>query len=167
MAGKIQWDEAAGPARNARRKLPGLVREYFAEGRALAAGKASAAAFHRFRLRTKRLRYTLELFRPCYGPGLDRRLQALHQVQQLLGELNDCAAARRIVDGLLPPRAPQRLRLHRMLEARARQKMAGFRAYWTGHLDAAGQEHAWCGYLARPRPARVRRSRAPSGAMLR
>jgi CHAD domain-containing protein len=149
MAKTIKWDESATAARNARRNLPPLVEEYFAEGRAALAGKHSPAAFHRLRLYTKRLRYTLELFRPCYGPGLDRRLASLRRVQQLLGELNDCAAAGRTIDGLLPPRSPQRLRLHRFLDARARRNLAEFRQYWTAQLDAAGQEQAWRAYLSR------------------
>jgi len=177
MAVKIEWDEDAGAARNARRKLPALIAEYFAEGRALAAGKISAAELHQFRLRTKRLRYTLELFRPCYGPGLDRRLKAVHQVQQLLGELNDCAAARRIIETLLPPRSPRRLRLGRFLDARARRKLAEFRAYWTGEFDAEGHEQAWRAYLTRSARRKITSHQPPAtshngqgppaGAMLR
>lgn len=151
MAKKIKWDEAASAAQNARRKLPGLAAEYFAEGRAVVAGKGSPAAWHRLRLRTKRLRYTLELFRPCYGPGLEQRLHALRQAQQILGEINDCAAAGRLIDGLLPPRSPQRLRLRRFLDERARRKLGEFRDYWSKEFDKAGQEQAWRGYLARAR----------------
>ena len=149
MAKAIQWDETATAAMNARRKLPGMAREYFAEGRAVLAGKGSPAAFHRLRLRTKRLRYTLELFRPCYGPGLDQRLNALRRAQQILGDLNDCAAAGRLIEGLLPPRSPQRLRLKRFLDGRARRIVAEFRQFWTTQLDAPGQEQAWRAYLAR------------------
>ena len=149
MAKTIKWDESVTAAGNAHCNLPPLVKKYFAEGRAALAGKDSLAAFHRLRLHTKRLRYTLELFRPCYGPGLDRRLASLRRVQQLLGELNDCAAAGRMIDGLLPPRSPQRLRLHRFLDTRARRNLAEFRQYWTTQLDAPGQEQAWRAYLSR------------------
>ena len=165
MAVKIEWDAAASAARNARRKLPALIAEYFTEGRALAAGKVSAAALHRFRLRTKRLRYTLELFTPCYGPGLGQRLKKVHQVQQFLGELNDCAAARRIIETLLPPRSPQPVRLGRFLDARARRKLAEFRAYWTGEFDAEGHEQAWRAYLAKP-PATNHQPRRPKAAQV-
>ena len=151
MAKKIKWDEAASAAQNARRKLPALAAEYFADGRAMVAGKQSPAAWHRLRLRTKRLRYTLELFRSCYGPSLEQRLHALHKAQQLLGDLNDCAAAGRLIDELLPSRSPQRLRLRRFLDARARRLLAEFREYWSQELDKAGQEQAWRGYLARAR----------------
>lgn len=151
MAARIKWDEAAGAALNARRKLPALAAEYFAEVRDVIAGKPSAAQWHRLRLRTKRLRYTLELFRACYGPGLEERLKALHHAQQLLGDLNDCAAAQRMIDALLPRRSPQGLRLRRFLDARARRKQAEFRAYWSQDLDRPGQEQLWRGYLARAR----------------
>jgi CHAD domain-containing protein len=154
MAKKIKWDEAAGAAQNARRELPAVVAEYFAAGRAAVAGKGSPAAWHRLRLRTKRLRYTLELFAGCYGPGLDERLGALHEAQQILGDLNDCAAAGRLIDGLLPHHSPQRLRVRRFLDARARRKVAEFRAFWTGQLDKAGEEQAWQGYLSRARQSK-------------
>src|SRR5690348_16720763 len=137
---KIKWDEKASAAQNACRALPPLAAEYFAAGRAAVAGKPSRAAWHRLRLRTKRLRYTLELFRPCYGPALETRLDALHQAQQILGDLNDCAAAQRLIDGLLPARSPQRLRLRRFLDARARSKAAQFRTFWTTRFDKPGAE---------------------------
>ena len=93
----VAWDERAGAAVNARRELPHLAASYFARVRALLADDPSAPKLHRLRLLTKRLRYTLELFRPCYGPGLDTRLAALRRIQQSLGEVNDSAAAGRLV----------------------------------------------------------------------
>jgi len=147
---KIKWDDSSGAAQNARRELPDLVAEYFAEGRDAVAGKRSATAWHRLRLRTKRLRYTLELFQPCYGPGLEQRLKALHEAQTILGDLNDCAASRRLINGLLPHGSPQRTRLHGFLDARAQRKISKFREFWK-EFDKAGEEKAWCTYLSRAR----------------
>ena len=74
---KVHWEGSKSVAWNAREKLPELARGFFETGRALAASHPSLQALHRFRLLTKRFRYTLELFRPCYGPVLDRRIEAL------------------------------------------------------------------------------------------
>jgi CHAD domain-containing protein len=148
VAKRIKWDEAATAAQNARRKLPALVKEYFAEGRAVARGKPSPAAIHRFTLRTRRLGYSLELFQSCYGPGLAQRLDALRRVEQFLQELDDCAAARRIFSGTA------QVRLRRFLDDRARRKLAEFRACWTAEVDAKGQERAWRVYLAWARQVR-------------
>ncbi|MEI9973986.1 MAG: CHAD domain-containing protein [Ignavibacteriota bacterium] len=61
----------------------------------MAGERSGTAELHVIRLATKRVRYTLELFRPCYGPGLELRITSLQRLQQLLGEVNDCAAAER------------------------------------------------------------------------
>src|SRR5579863_8212648 len=89
---KFVWDGSKGPAQNASVKLPELSKRYFRAGHALLRGTPSPEALHRFRLETKRFRYTLELFRPCYGPGLDRRLAKLREIQTHLGEISDCSA---------------------------------------------------------------------------
>ncbi len=42
------------------------------------------------RIAAKRLRYTLEIIRPIYSGTLDATLEAIKQVQTLLGEVHDC-----------------------------------------------------------------------------
>ena len=143
------WDERAGAAVNARRELPPLAASYFAQVRALFADDPSAARLHRLRLLTKRLRYTLELFRPCYGPGLETRLAALRRIQQSLGEVNDSAAAGRLLSKSMSAASPQRARLLRYLEERAAVKAREFRQDWAEVFDAPGQERWWTTYLAR------------------
>jgi CHAD domain-containing protein len=135
------WDERAGVAANARRQLPLLVADYFARASQLLAEDPSPAKLHRLRLDTKRLRYTLELFRSCYGPGLRTRLQWLHRVQQLLGEVNDSVAAA----ALLPAGARGR----GLMEDRARAKAREFREYWAAAMDAADGGNRWTAYLSR------------------
>jgi len=82
---------------NARSELPKRAADYFAEVRKTLAENPTLAELHRVRLATKRLRYTLELFRPCYGPGLETRLAALRAIQQLLGEVNDSVSAAKLL----------------------------------------------------------------------
>src|SRR2546426_12184826 len=88
---KIRWEGSKSVAENASEKLPEMARRFFEAGRELAGDAWSFKSLHRFRLHTKRFRYTLELFRKCYGPGLAQRLEALRTLQQHLGDINECA----------------------------------------------------------------------------
>jgi CHAD domain-containing protein len=148
-ANRIKWDERTGAAVNARRRLPRLVADYFARVRGLLAAEPSAAKLHRLRLATKRLRYTLELFRPCYGPALESRLAALGRIQQVLGEVNDSTAAARLLAKSMSGDSPQSVRIQRFLEERVEQKAREFQKDWTEVFDAPGQEQWWIKYLAR------------------
>jgi CHAD domain-containing protein len=143
------WDERTGAAANAHRELPLLAASFFAQVRALLAENPSPAKLHRLRLLTKRLRYTLELFRPCYGPAIETRLAALRRIQQSLGEVNDSAAAGRLLSQAMSAASPQRARILRYLEERAALKAQEFRKDWAEVFDAPGQERWWTTYLAR------------------
>ena len=146
---RIDWDDSATAGQNARLKLPALAQSFFEAGRRLANLNASEAALHRFRLRTKRLRYTLEFFRFCYGPGLERRLEVLREIQDCLGEISDCAVARELAAQTLAPRSAERQQADRFLRARARRKAAQFRRYWRVVVDVPGEERRWRNYLSR------------------
>lgn len=145
---KPRWDARAAAAVNARRELPRLVEAYFARVRELLGHNPPPAKLHAIRLETKRLRYTLELFRPCYGPGLDTRLAALRHIQQLLGEVNDCSATARWIGQAMKP-SPLRVRIARFLAERAAAQAQLFHTTWTGVFDAPGQELWWTRYLTR------------------
>jgi CHAD domain-containing protein len=147
-APQIAWNEKSSAALNARRRLPELIPWYFAGGRALLAGNPPVADFHRLRLATKRVRYTLELFRPCYGPALERRIDELKGVQQLLGELNDIVAFQRMLAERNEPGSRQ-ARLEGFLVSRLDDKVKEFREYWSGTFDAPGRELRWTKYLGR------------------
>jgi CHAD domain-containing protein len=145
---KIRWEGHKSVAENAREKLPELAREFFEAGSELGAD-ASFKALHRFRLLAKRFRYTLELFRPCYGPGLDRRIEALRTLQQYLGEINDCATTRALLlarDNI--PRA-ERDRLAGQVAELAGSRIAKFHRHWQSDFARARRENWWTGYLVR------------------
>jgi CHAD domain-containing protein len=144
----IRWDERRTPAENARAKLPSLVEEYFAEGRKLEPA-TNAGEMHRFRLRTKRFRYTLELFRACYGPVFERRLDRLREIQQHLGEMNDCETALDLLRATELLTSAQRAKAERFLRAKAAEHQRGFLQYWREIFDAPGEEQSWVAYLAR------------------
>ena len=144
----IDWNERLDPGANARRQLPRLVADYFVAVRGWLQGNPSPPVLHQARLASKRVRYTLELFRPCYGPGLEARLKALRRLQQVLGEVNDAAATRRLLGKALTAPSPHHQLLAKFLDARAEAKAQEFRKEWTEVFDAPGQLQWWTGYLA-------------------
>jgi CHAD domain-containing protein len=146
---QIEWDEKAGAAANARRHLPRLMADYFVVVRGILEKDPAADKLHQVRLASKRVRYTLELFRPCYGPGLEARLAELRRIQQSLGEVNDAVAARRLLSKAAPARSPQSRRIQIFLEKRAAGNARKFRREWLKVFDAPGQFAWWTGYLAR------------------
>jgi CHAD domain-containing protein len=146
---RIDWDDSATAGQNARLKLPSLVQSFFRTGRKVADPSSSEAALHQFRLRAKRLRYTLEFFRFYYGPGLERRLAVLREIQGCLGEISDCAVTRELTARTLAPRSAERQQADRFLRGRARRKAAQFRRYWREVVDVPGEERRWRNYLSR------------------
>jgi CHAD domain-containing protein len=140
--GRPFWDSADSPQQNASRKLPQLARAYFHAGRALFSAEPAAGTFHKFRLETKRFRYTLELFHPCYGPGLEERLKLLRSIQDLLGEINDCATTQKLLR-VRPSRVAKFLERRMALRART------LRTLWRQAFDSSRQEIWWTNYLAR------------------
>ena len=153
-----EWYERSSPSVNARRQLPRMMSEYFAEVRAALAEKPSPARLHQIRLASKKIRYTLELFRPCYGAaGFEAHLKALKDVQTSLGDVNDAVAASRLLVELMP-HSPQRQALRAFLKHRAAKKAEEFGAHWTGQFDAPGQERWWTDFLGGRRGAKSRRT---------
>jgi CHAD domain-containing protein len=146
---KIRWDVARRVAENASEKLPELALGFFEAGRELAAKDSSFDALHRFRLLTKRFRYALELFRPCYGPGLSARIEALQTLQQELGEINDCAATRELLLKRNDLQPAQRDWLVGNLKMLAEVRVAKFRRHWQDEFSQPARERWWTNYLTR------------------
>ena len=153
----IEWNERAGAAANAGNKLPGLIEAYFKSARKLLAKNPPPSKLHRLRLATKRLRYTLELFRPCYGPGLETRIAELRQIQQLLGEVNDLVAGQWRLSKTMKS-SPQRDRVRKLLDRKMDQAGRKFHKHWIEVFDAPGRERWWTTYLRREArtPGRIR-----------
>ena len=144
MRQSMRWDEDESVAANASARLAPLVADYFARGRKLDAN-AATEELDDFRLRSKRLRCTLELFRACYGPGLDERLARLREAQQRLDGLHDCAVTLELLGSRVDPKAVA------YLESKSAENREGFLKYWRETFDAPGQETWWVRYLARAR----------------
>ncbi|SRR5581483_1279474 len=145
---RIPWDPAASADTNARARLPALAAAYLAAGRAAAAKPLLPAALHQFRLATKQFRYTLELFRPCYGPGLEQRLKRLQHLQQLLGEINDYATTQELLDSLPHKSGAEHQKVGRFLKRSTSRKIEEFRRYWQNTFNPGEQDRWWTAYLA-------------------
>jgi len=140
---------AQSVAANAREVLPKMARKYFQAGRE--ALKRSPDDLHAFRLHTKRFRYTLEFFRPVYGPQLDRYLKALRELQGALGKVSDYQAIRRAVQ--------DDRQLQAQIALALKKKVKDLRHEWRV-FDSAGELKRWRTYLAgehsKPRAPRKR-----------
>lgn len=146
---KVAWDKTKTAGANASRVLPDMTRRFFRRGRSAAAPPASVDRLHEFRLETKRFRYTLELFRPCYGPGLEQRLASLRKIQQCLGDLNDCVSTEELLLKGTAGSSQLTKRMKEFLNTRTHELTAEFCGYWMESFDAAGQEKWWTEYLTR------------------
>jgi hypothetical protein len=155
---KMGWNPEQDVSGNARLVLPRLAVKYLRASRRLA--EPNPSALHAFRLKTKRFRYTLELFRSCYGPGFDQRLAALRKIQQHLGDINDCAATRRLLLEMNGSKSAEIVRLASWLEDRMARKTANLLRAMKKHLQNRGQRW-WVAFLARPVPERRRAAGMP------
>ncbi|SPE37284.1 hypothetical protein SBA3_2610016 [Candidatus Sulfopaludibacter sp. SbA3] len=142
----LEQDDPSTPLANARHTLPALAGEYYAQVRAVLEESPDPKDLHRARLATKRFRYTLELFRSCYGRGLETRIAALRKVQQLLGDVNDSVATWTLLSKVME-KSLERKRVREFLKRRAKQGAAAFRKEWEENFDAPGRERWWKSYL--------------------
>jgi CHAD domain-containing protein len=124
---------------NARVVLPKMARKYFEAGRKAIDGKRPPEELHVFRLETKRFRYTLELFRPLYGPTMDRYLKALRELQSALGKVSDYQAIQRV----LSIDSEVQAQIEHALKGKVKDLRHGWRAF-----DSEGQLKRWRTYLA-------------------
>jgi triphosphatase len=95
---------------------------------------AHARRRHALRIRVKRLRYGCEFFAPCFPPqAVQPYAKALRGLQDLLGELNDIAVARRLLRKMGREVPPGLERREKRLNGKLRAAWEGFekqRPYW-------------------------------------
>ena len=73
---------------NARRVLAVRIAEFYSYEPVVSHPKFSGA-LHDMRIAAKRLRYSLELFRPQFGDAGERQIDRVKTIQELLGTLHD------------------------------------------------------------------------------
>jgi CHAD domain-containing protein len=134
----MKWKPSGTAAESAHKALPKLAQKYFKAGRQAANGKRSAKELHRFRIATKEFRYSLELFRPVYGPSLERHINALRELQSVLGKLNDHHTLKPFFKGDKALKAK--------LDAAMEKHLGQFHEQWK-KVDADGALKRWKAYF--------------------
>lgn len=147
----------ARPPRNWRiaARLPALAQDFFQTGDAAAVPDSSYRSLHRFRLRAKRFRYTLELFQRFYGSEMATGAKALKGLQDRLGAINDCVTTIDLLDD--DPTAVAAIQ--KLLGRRTR----AFRTYWRTRFTRR-QRVWWQRWLTEPRATASGRVTATSTA---
>ena len=96
---RVQAGETPTLGRYGSHALGRLERKLLRQGEGVA--WPDAAQRHRLRIRVKRLRYACEPFAGLFGQGRTRRyLERVEALQDILGELNDIAVGRRLLNEL-------------------------------------------------------------------
>ncbi|MBZ5581796.1 MAG: CHAD domain-containing protein [Acidobacteriia bacterium] len=121
-----------------RRMLPRMAKEYFRCGKDATHDKARPEELHRFRISSKNFRYTLDLLAPLYGASVNALLQQLKEVQTLLGDVNDCATAQRMVS-----RHGGGRDILAELKKRQRKKTERFREHWRSAFTSEAVVRRW------------------------
>lgn len=110
----------------ARRLLPAMVEDLFRAGQTATQPDSSPQKMHRVRLKGKRVRYTLELFKQVYGNKTKPMMGSLKVLQEKLGAINDCATTLEMI------------RRERVAAAAVRrlcdERQAELREYWKIHF---------------------------------
>jgi len=86
-----------GASEIARGILPDMLKHHLRQGRHAACDDTPDKELHRFRIATKEIRYTLDLFTPLYGDGIGEVAEKLKKLQTHLGSIHDCVIARDLV----------------------------------------------------------------------
>jgi hypothetical protein len=75
-------------AENARKILAVRIGEFYSFT-PIVEDESAIEALHDLRIAAKRLRYTLELFRPVFGTAGERQIERVRAIQEILGQLHD------------------------------------------------------------------------------
>jgi CHAD domain-containing protein len=129
--------------------LPAMAKDHFRAGKEAARGKASVDRLHRFRSAARNLRYTLDTFAPLYGKALARLGKQLRAVQDLLGEIHDCSATRRMLADKKETCGKGRRKFLAALKNRQSRKTKEFRKKYGAEFSSADALKRWTSSLRR------------------
>ena len=128
---------AASIGATARRIVPQMLAELFRLGKNAAREGASAKELHKFRIAAKDFRYTLDLLKPLDGTAsVSRLLVQLKGIQTVLGDINDCAAVRRMLSRGKASTQEGGKEILSALRKRQRKKTEQFRRNFAADLGA-------------------------------
>jgi len=91
---------------------------------------------HQFRLKGKRIRYSMEIFGTLAGLDCERWIAKVRELQEHLGAINDCATTRDLIAEPNGP-SPELLLAESALDKLLNERIQAFREYWHSNLPPA------------------------------
>ena len=140
--------EAPAASDVARHILSPMLKRHLQRGRRAARESTPAKALHRFRIETKEMRYTLDLFSPLYGGTIVEITARLKSLQTHLGAIHDCVATRDLVDDARSSAGKKDIL--RALENRRERKTERFLRDYRRHFGNEEVLHRWKKALRHP-----------------
>ncbi|HEY4087965.1 MAG TPA: CHAD domain-containing protein [Bryobacteraceae bacterium] len=128
--------------------FPNMLKDYLRRGARLARKNASPKQLHRFRIATKEIRYTLDIFRAHYSGAIDNFAEKLKKVQTDLGAIHDCTATSSLIEDAKS--SGSRKEILRDVEKRRRKKTDRFLQDYHREFENKDAVREWKKALQRP-----------------
>lgn len=126
--------------------LPHMVKEHFQRGRKAVEDGAAVDMLHQFRITAKNLRYTIDSFEDFYGDSIGDIVSHLKEVQELIGDIHDCAVTRDLVKHAQTSEGKKEIL--RALKKRQRRKTESFQRDFGCEFSNAAVLRQWKKCLA-------------------
>jgi CHAD domain-containing protein len=137
-----RWQPTESVAANAAQALPEICRDFFKAGAAAFTAKDNLETLHKFRIRAKRFRYTLEIFQQVYGDGIERKLKEMRALQDHLGAINDCVITINLIGNTAD--------IQPLVAELLARREAEFQRFWTRRFAGRKVSH-WIHLLSTPK----------------
>ncbi len=128
--------------------LPDILKNHLRRGHRAAREDTPEKKLHRFRIATKEMRYTLDMFAPLYGDGIGEIVDRLKKLQTHLGSIHDCAVTRDLLDDAQS--AAGKEDILRALEKRRDKKLERFLRDYKRDFGDKEMIHRWTKLLRHP-----------------
>lgn len=120
----------------ARRILIPLTKEFLDAGVDAASPTSTPMEMHQFRLKGKRIRYSMEIFGTLAGFDSETWIAKVRELQEHLGAINDCATTRDLIAEPNGP-SPEVLFAESAVDKLLNERIQAFREYWNSNLPPA------------------------------
>jgi CHAD domain-containing protein len=132
----------------ARHILPRILKDHLRRGRHATRANTPEKELHRFRIATKEIRYTVDLFAPLYGEAIGEVTEKLKKLQTHLGSIHDCVVTRDLVEDT--PAAAGKKDILSALENRRERKTERFLRDYRRDFGDEAVLHRWKKALRHP-----------------
>jgi CHAD domain-containing protein len=125
-----------------------MLKDYVRRGARVARRSASPRQVHRFRIATKEIRYTLDIFASLYGDVVGDLAEKLKKLQTELGAVHDCTATSSLIEDAKS--SGGRREILRELEKRRRKKTDRFLQDYRREFENKDTVREWKKALRHP-----------------